>query len=240
MRLLLDAGNSRVKWRRLGGAPDEGAMAWSDLEQVLPSVVEGVREVWCCLPGQEARRQALYQVLRRYGLEPRLPERAELEKRLRPAYARPERMGLDRLLALTAAHAQWPGEALIVIDAGTAVTLDALDDTGHHAGGMIVPGLRLLGEALAHEAGLPAMPPAAWAEAIHGQDTEAALAGGLRALVEGGLERLIRSLECGLLAEQPRLLLTGGDARWVEPLLGRPARLCQNLVLDGLALESEC
>ena len=240
MRLLIDGGNTRLKWRRVGVAPAAGVLGWPELERGLPSLLDGVEAVWCCLPGHEARRSLLCDLLARHGLEAHQPDRALLQARLRPVYSRPERMGLDRLLALRAACEQRPGEPLIVIDAGTAITLDALDAQGRHAGGVILPGLGPMGEALAERTGLPALAPAAWQSAARSEDTEAALGAGLCGLVGGGLQRLVGDLEAALGADRAALLVTGGDAELVQSLLGSPSTLCQNLVLDGLALESEC
>jgi len=239
MRLLLDAGNSRIKWRTDGEEGRTGTIGWDELPQALPILGEDADEVWCAMPVHAERRSRLTAQLEACGLRPREPDRGCLQALLRPAYVHPERMGVDRLLALRAAVAKWPGEALVVIDAGTALTLDALDRNGHHASGMILPGLGLMGRMLASRTGLPELSPEVWPALAGGVDTEGALAAGLAGLCGGGLARLIGELEADLQESRVPLVVTGGDARAVAGLLGRPARLCQNLVLDGLALESE-
>jgi type III pantothenate kinase len=125
----------------------------------------------------------------------------------------PERIGIDRLLnVLAAKSAGRDGEAAIVVDAGSAVTVDLLHEQGSFAGGVIFPGLRLMALALReYTAALPlvdataAIPPGPPAT-----NTEAAIKLGLVYAVAGGVDAVVREMasRCTI---APRLLLTGGD-----------------------------
>ena len=125
----------------------------------------------------------------------------------------PDRVGVDRLLNALAARAHVrPGQPAIVVSAGTAVTVDLLDNDGAFAGGTIFPGLRLMALALhEHTAKLPLV------EAIDplpdgppGKNTEAAIRLGIIHAVAGGIDAIVRETAARC-AVAPRLFLTGGD-----------------------------
>ena len=67
------------------------------------------------------------------------------------SYKQPRQMGVDRWVAMIGAKAEFRG-GLCIVDAGTAVTIDAIDKNGNHLGGQIIPGLALMGNALRSEA----------------------------------------------------------------------------------------
>lgn len=149
---------------------------------------------------------------------------------VRIAYAQPARLGVDRFLALLAAHARGPGAALVV-GVGTAMTVDLLDATGLHRGGRIGPSPELMREAL-HSAAAH-LPAEGGRYREFAQDTEDALASGCQGAALGLVERSLR--QAGeLLGHTPQLLLHGGGAAAV--LDHFPAALhAPSLVLEGLA-----
>jgi type III pantothenate kinase len=126
---------------------------------------------------------------------------------------RPDRVGIDRLLNVLAAKAIGrEGEPAIVVDAGSAVTVDLLHEQGSFAGGVIFPGLRLMALALRENtAALPlvdataAMPPGP-----PGTNTEAAMKLGLLYAVAGGADAVVREM-ASRCTTAPRVYLTGGD-----------------------------
>ena len=125
----------------------------------------------------------------------------------------PAKVGIDRLLNVFAASALVkPGEPAIVVDAGSAVTVDLLHEDGSFAGGAIFPGLRLMALALReHTAQLPlvdataAIPPGP-----PGKNTDAAMKVGIIYALAGGIDAIIRETasRCSV---APHLFLTGGD-----------------------------
>lgn len=151
---------------------------------------------------------------------------------------RPDRVGMDRLVAAVGANAvRRQGRPAVVIDLGTAVTVDVVDDRGRFAGGAILPGLRLAASALADRTdALPEvlvdldLPP----EPI-GKSTEHAIQSGLYWGTVGAVRELI-----GRVADtypgRPHVLLTGGDTRRLGPLLDDRTRWIPHLVLAGIAL----
>ena len=150
---------------------------------------------------------------------------------VRIAYVEPARLGVDRFLALLAAHARGPGPCLIA-GVGTALTVDLLDRNGLHRGGRIAPSPRIMREAL-HQAArhLPAQGGDYREFAV---DTADALASGCEGAAVGLVERSLRQAEQDL-GETPILLLHGGGADALAAHLPQAVH-APSLVLEGLAL----
>ena len=148
--------------------------------------------------------------------------------RLPTCYAAPERLGIDRWLAVLAVAQQ--RKPALVVDAGTAVTLDVyLPDRGH-AGGYILPGLRLQREVLAAQTARVSFPAPDWSDLALGTDTASCVGkGSLRTLVA-----LVRDMQASLPTEA-EVWLTGGDAGLLLPWLPA-ARLAPDLLLQGMAV----
>ncbi len=152
------------------------------------------------------------------------------------SYKQPRRMGVDRWVAMIGAWAELQS-ACLVVDAGTAVTIDALDDDGCHLGGQILPGVALMAGALAqHTSDIPPTKPAAAGMyegiAMFGQNTRAAVGSGALGAVTGAVERAIRTLRSN--AYDASLVLTGGDASRILTALDNSPLHRPHLVLHGL------
>ncbi|KPJ72667.1 MAG: hypothetical protein AMS14_07395, partial [Planctomycetes bacterium DG_20] len=148
----------------------------------------------------------------------------------------PDRVGVDRLLAALAAYRR-TGGACIVVDCGTAVTVDAVDSGGVFLGGAIFPGREMMARALAEgTAQLPHVRGSAAPESVLGKSTEEAILAGLVRGTAGALESLVAAamMEVGLHA---RVVVTGGDAAVPEsPVLRRKSQVVPDLVLEGLVM----
>lgn len=243
MRLAIDAGNTRVKWAFGRGGAQAVEHRGRDLRALL-------FQSWGDQPWPEAVHvasvagEAVSEAIRAAVQDcwPGVPlvflaSRAECCG-VRVAYARPERFGVDRLAALVAAHAREAGNPVVVVDAGTAVTVDAIDARGRHLGGLIMPGLRLLREGLlggtaaggAVRDGVPAVASGGILQAC----TEDCVAVGARCMFVGGVLRAIDTA-CGEAGVGARLYLTGGDAAILAAALGRMHAVRPDLVLEGVA-----
>lgn len=224
MRLLVDIGNSRVKWAlaragaiadgpyafpRPDDAPDAAfAVAWGALQP--PAAVAA-----CAVAGQGAAALAAW-TRAQWQLEP-----FELRARARAGalvsgYRDPEALGADRWANLLGVRALLGAVDAIVVDAGTAVTVDALHGDGRHAGGAIVAGLDAGRAAL--RAAAPALPLPADDAALPADTPGGAIGAGTLVGLAGAIERLAAEVGAGL--DRPRRLLTGGDAGRLAPLLG--------------------
>lgn len=230
--LLLDIGNSRLKWAQVregrlhfGDAIAHGGDAAAAIAGIPLPRVDAVWAAQVLGPAPEAALTAAVQA--RWGITPRLARSSARLGTLVNAYAEPERLGVDRWLALLALHREAPG-AFAVASAGTALTLDRVADGGRHLGGIIAPGLHTAQQATlgATRFATRDLPPA-YTDGL-GCDTETAVRQGALLACVGALER-----GCAGLPGTARRVLTGGDAATLLPLLPgwqhRP-----HLVLEGL------
>lgn len=230
MNLLVDIGNTRVKWARAVAAqltahgvfdraqqPDwAGQLA---LDGVVRIVVASVADTGA-LTALTARAAAV-------GVRLQVAVTTARMGDVINAYARPERLGVDRWMACLAGYARGPG-AVLVADAGTAITLDWVAADGRHGGGLIAPGVISMRAALRASTQLrPADAPAHshWLAS----DTDAAIATGTLRSATALLDNAVRELA------PDRLLLTGGEAALLAEHLAHDWQIVPQLVLEGLA-----
>ena len=232
---LFDLGNSRLKCAPLldGRAgpvtaiAHDGSSFASGWEALLPA---GCSRAYLASVAPPPLLERLEAWLAGHGAR---IERARTEPArdgVRIAYAEPSRLGVDRFLALLAAHARCDGAALVV-GVGTALTIDLLAGDGRHHGGRIAPSPSLMREAL--HARAPHLPAAGGDYTAFASDTGDALASGCEGAALALVERSLADAEA-LLGARPVLLVHGGAA---PALLARlpEARHVPALVLDGLA-----
>ena len=240
MNLLVDLGNSRLKWAwsdasnlAVGEPVDhsrpldaELAVAWAGAPRVTRALVASVAR-----PRLEAE---LAQAIRaRLGIEPQFVASAAEACGVRVAYARPEKLGVDRFLALVALHAQ-AREPVVLASVGTALVLDALAADGRHLGGLIAPSPTLMQEALlGATARVGASPAARIVEAA--DDTEDAVRSGCWLAAASLVERF-HAHAAVLFGTPPALALAGGAARELAPHVRIASRIEPDLVLRGLAV----
>lgn len=227
--LLVDLGNSRAKW------------AWLQQGQVGPMQAGTLAELLQQPPPAQLWLSSVAASTQLAALQQAWPTSICHVARSEVAaggvingYREPQRLGVDRWLALVAAR-QLCRAPQLVVDAGTAITLDLLDEFGQHKGGWIMPGLQLLQQALigGTAAVRPQGRPAAEA---FGRDTAAAVSSGCQQMLLGAV-RQAQADARRLLATSfpPRVLLSGGDGPLLAALLAEPCLLVPDLVLRGLA-----
>lgn len=241
---LLDQGSSRLKWQVRSGegrVVERGDSAWS-LPLGTPTLPEPTPSaIWLARVGNPARERSLLQAIR--ARLPGVPMHVVCPAANGPLGLRLDydhnQLGADRYCALLGVLGQ-SAEPAVVVDAGTAVTIDLLDAGGRHLGGYIlpgyVPGVRavsdLLPDALrrtfptALEDG-PSSPNGP------GHNTADALTGGWAQGLVAAIEHL-GSAAWHNVSVAPRWWLTGGDGPWLSERLQREVRLEPDLVLAGL------
>lgn len=235
--LLIDIGNSRVKWGwARGGRIEVGEpFATQDVPVAFPASwnqmppPEQVLVASVAAPGVAAELQAWTEW--RWHLAPRFVRPQAEGSGVASGYDEPEKLGVDRWVALVGARHACAGP-VCVADCGTAITFDALDAEGRHLGGLIAPGLALMRDSLARgTSGLLL----AGGKAQHdlARDTVSAIASGTALAAAGLVERALRQATRQVGGE-PRLLLTGGDAPSIANVLEVPSELRPALVLEGL------
>lgn len=147
-------------------------------------------------------------------------------------YGRPRQVGQDRLVCAWAAMRLY-GAPVIVVDLGTAITFDAVSKDREYLGGVILPGLRLSLKAL-HQ-GTALLPQARLARpgALIGKDTQGSMLSGIAygfgALIDGLVEKLRRKA-----GEKAKVVLTGGDSRFIRPYCAKSYYFEPDLILKGL------
>jgi type III pantothenate kinase len=172
-------------------------------------------------------------VLARWGLVAKVPVVTRRCGDVVCGYVQPDRLGFDRWAALVGAWAREPGCAAVVVDCGSAVTVDALQADGRHLGGIIFPGPAMMMDAFHARTGLPReVAPAPFDLAA--SSTGQAVASGVRTAVVGGIERALRHWEARLPGASR--WLTGGDAPDLAAELPAGVRLAPYLVLEGLGV----
>lgn len=242
MNLLIDFGNTRLKWAPwIAGQPGEGGV-FAHAEASLPAMLE--RE-WTGLPRPE-------RVLVASVVKPELEHALEdlvAGMFARPtqfvrspasalgivnAYAEHERLGVDRFLALAALHAT-SKQGQVLVGCGTALTLDALCADGRHLGGLIAPSPQLMREALGRSTARAGGARGMLTE-IADNTADAVHSGSLLAAAA-----LIRRFKCGVERSMGMPLALIGDGGGIEELLPLLPDLQRerDLVLRGLALWAE-
>ena len=233
MILVIDSGNSRVKWGLHDGAawrvqdslPAGGAAqlaaAWQDLPQPRIVAIANV--------AGEAARAALNAALSHWPVEARWAASQAEQCGVKNGYVHPAQLGCDRWAALIGARHLHGGNCLVV-NAGTALTVDALTHHGDFLGGIIVPGLALMQQALAANTAALKLHDGKF-EALPDNTADAIYSGALQAMC-GAVERMAREMaERGF---SPLCVLSGGAAQTLAPRLNLPLKLVDNLVLEGL------
>lgn len=234
--IVVDIGNTRVKWgycaadriveRMALPADDESAWdaqaaAWNvtSSEFVIASVQPVTRERF--VRWLDAHRRS-HRVIQRHEQIP-----------IETAVDNPDHVGVDRLLDAVAANSRrGGGQRALFVDAGSAITVNLVDETGVFRGGAISPGLRLMTQSLReHTALLPAVeiherlsPP--------GTTTVAAIASGVFHAAVGGIDRLLAEMNC----DGAAVFITGGDAALLGPHLKTPAEIWPEMTLEGLRI----
>lgn len=236
--LLIDIGNSRLKWARAEGDALHAGTPLDHSEPLVPQLEvawRGLSTPQRVLVSSVARPQLddeLRHVLAsRFAVAPEFVRSAPTLGGVRSSYAQPHKLGVDRLLALVALHAAQP-TATVLASVGTALTLDALAADGRHLGGLIAPSPGLAQQALL---GATARVTAS----VHAQltematDTEDAVRSGCWLGAVALIERFHAQATVALGAA-PKLVLAGGDGPLLQQWISVPARYEPDLVLRGL------
>jgi type III pantothenate kinase len=241
--LAIDAGNSRLKWgvfdadgelRAHGICPNmelgtEAPVAWGACKRAVISNVAG-----------EAIAEKLNVLLRPLDIPTHWIAASTQACSVKNSYTNPQQLGTDRWAALIAAWRHYHAPC-VVVNAGTALTVDALGVdkvTGHgiFLGGLIVPGFNLMRTSLIKAtAGIN---EAAGSAQDFPVNTADALYGGILSAIVGAVESMVTKLQRRE-AESPRCVVTGGDATLLAEALkdsgmANNVVIADNLVLQGL------
>jgi type III pantothenate kinase len=236
---VVDIGNTRIKWGKCSAAavekvvslPSDDPAAWKTQLQGW-SILD--KKSWVVSGVNPKTRTALIDWLRTQRQDvlllddpAQLPLRVKLE--------RPDHVGVDRLLNAVAAKSRRPeGTPAVLIDAGSAVTVDWLDEEGAFCGGAIFPGLRLMTMALhSYTALLPLVKIDKPSPALPARATPDAVEAGVYWTVVGGINTIVARMAG---TAQPLVFLAGGDAGLLAPGMERPSQVWSEMTLEGIRL----
>ena len=246
MKLLIDAGNSRIKSAFWDGSqlrhgqmlahatsadtPMASASEFAALWKDIPAL----DEIWIASVAAATLEHELTNSLAaRFAVTPRFARSPANACGVRNAYTAPARLGIDRFLGLVAVHAQFPGAAVIA-GCGTALTLDAIDTHGNHFGGLIAPAPGLMRSALLDRTAR--LGDLAAASIVDFADTtSAAVESGTWLAAVALVERFVTRTRMRV-GMEPTMIVCGGGGKRLGALLEVPHRLETDLVLRGLAL----
>ena len=244
-KLLIDIGNTNLKWCRLEGGklsdirfvphqkgllPDLPMRCWADEKHPDSVFIANV--------AAPSLNQIIDHWMRsHWSLAPVFLLSETQAFGVTNGYTKPEQLGVDRWLTLIAVHNRYHVSACIV-DCGTAITIDVITQQGEHLGGVILPGFQLMREALLEKTHIPRVQEISNRVEILGKDTESAVASAClnagSALVERVAHRVME-----ILPRNPDLILTGTDATLLQSVLTLPSKIRPNLIMQGLSVVAE-
>ncbi|MDH5611150.1 MAG: type III pantothenate kinase [Gammaproteobacteria bacterium] len=243
--LTIDIGNSSVKW----GIWQEGQLILAEdsyyekdsLHATFDKIYSGAPyqdTVWVsCVAGQDVERVLADWIHKEWSIEPIFLRTTSELGGVYNMYPHPEEHGVDRWAALLGAKKLYD-MPVCIIDIGTAITVDLMDAGGVHRGGRIMPGLDMMRNSLLQNtAGIKLVVGDCPGFAINTAD---AVTSGVLHMLQAGLLEVCESAR-DRLGEKMRVILTGGMAEKMLPLLDRVEGVHHepHLVLYGLYYASQ-
>ncbi|RZA34645.1 MAG: type III pantothenate kinase [Lysobacteraceae bacterium] len=238
MLLLVDAGNTRIKWAL--AAPGAALGTWTLADAVSHAGLDDAAMTWRSAGVTRAIVSNVAGTAVRERIAQVLPAEVTVEwfaasaerAGVRNGYRNPGQLGCDRFAAAIGAHALAPGQDVIVATCGTATTVDALTADGRFIGGMILPGLALMAGSLARNtAQLPQVAPGAAPPPLFGDNTDDAIVSGVLSAQAGAIERACAAHGTG---GAGACIVSGGAAPYIAQVLKFPHQVVDNIVLVGL------
>jgi type III pantothenate kinase len=243
--LLIDIGNTRIKWVRLEAGRVRKARAaayagWTtrDYARRVFGAGSGITRVLVSSVAGTKAARALRTAARSAGIRCEFVSVPRRGGGITVGYLEPWRLGVDRFVAAIGAHHLFPGIPLWVVGVGTAMTLDLISEDGRHKGGVIVPAPALMVDTLlARTAGIRrrAAGGRSASAGLLARATRAAIHQGARYAAAALIDRAVTEGR-KLLGKPPFVVLTGGESAAVRSLLESRAVGIPDLVLKGLAV----
>jgi type III pantothenate kinase len=239
--IVADVGNTRIKWGRCAAdsVVEMVSLPWEEGGAEAPAVAAWgpPPRKWAVAGTHPAQRQFLLLWLRRRGDEVAVigdPHRLPLTVRV----PEPLNVGIDRLLDAVAANSRRrPRTGAVVVDAGSAITVDWVDEDGAFRGGAILPGARLMAQSLHdYTALLPLIEQPLELSEVPETTTIPAMRAGITAAVVGGVRHLLAEYR-DRAEREPQVFFTGGDAPRLHGCFPG-AVLWPEMTLEGLRLSA--
>lgn len=246
MILLIDIGNTRVKWAVKEGASlgPQQALARTDLNEqaltdaLLGSALQPSRVLVSNVAGTAAEQSLTASLGARTRASIEFVRSVRSACGVTNAYADPAKLGTDRWMSVIAAHRMFG--AACIASFGTAMTIDTVAADGKHLGGVIVPGPELMVTSLLKNTSNIAQHAreGAIAEDLFADNTLGAIHQGARHACAALVEKAY-ALSTARLGQEPSLVVSGGGSEQVGAALMIPFQVVPDLVLRGLGVVSE-
>ena len=243
--LLVDIGNTRIKWAHLKGARVSTGQAavyagWrtADYARRLLSAARSLDRVVVASVAGGRVKADLALAARRAGIPCQFVKARRRAGGVTVGYLEPWRLGVDRFAAMIGAHELFEAVPVCVVGVGTAMTIDLVGADGRHRGGVIVPAPALMVTTLltqTHGIRRRAQGGALGARGLFGRSTRDAIQQGARYAAASLIDRAVEEAS-RLLGRAPLVVVTGGGAGEVRPLLLSNSVGVPGLVLRGLAV----
>ena len=244
--LLVDVGNTRIKWAhlrgvRLGKSQAAVHSAWSTTTYARRLFGQGAppTQLWVTSVAGPRVNRALAAAARRAGVATTFVVVPRSGGGVKVGYLEPWRLGSDRFVAAVGAHELFPRVPVCVVGVGTAMTVDLLAGDGRHRGGAIIPAPALMVDTLltrTHGIHRRARGGRAGEGAkLFARSTRAGLVQGARYAAAALIDRAVEEA-WALLGRKPFVVLTGGQAGAIRTLLRSSCVVVPDLVLRGLAV----
>ena len=243
--LLMDIGNTRIKWgvlekRALSeigslSTPHSRDFDLTPLFMSLPSDVKSI--VASCVLSKETQIKLTESFSDHFELAIEFIEPKNRFSGLMNGYTNPSKLGADRWAAMIGAHNEFGGN-ILVVDMGTAITIDYINAEGMHKGGQILPGLKSFFNILDQSTGsintkININDTATQDIKKWGKNTDDAITSGAMTAISGAINAAVFSFK--IENSMPSVILTGGDAIYFKDVFDYSLSYRPNLVLEGLA-----
>ncbi len=229
MILLIDSGNTKVKFANFDGEKVESTTFFAAREELYK--YSGL--IYCSVSEQQELTDILALAVKS-NIRITKAEVSPIQFDVVCAYPNFKNLGIDRWLAILGARGLYPNQPLIIVDAGTAMTVDVIEASGQHIGGWIMPGLALLQSSISEKAPLVFGSDDIKKE-LFGTDTPSALYRGCISALCGAIEKAQQDLLLeSSTSFSPTIILTGGDAKTIASELNSTLVIRADLVFLGL------
>lgn len=241
MKLLLDVGNTAVKWGLYEADGIESPGRFEHRAAVFDEIAD---RAWSMLPvpdeiivasvaGVGLNERISHWFMQQWQREPTFIQASKSACGVTNAYHVPGDLGVDRWAGIVGAYHGVNG-SVCVVDCGTAITIDLVRSSGEHCGGLILPGVAALRQALLANSANIELSEKLRAAVPLARGTPEAVSSGVLYLAASAIERIVSDMTAAS-GESAGLVMTGGDAERLLPLLTITASHTPDLVLQGLA-----
>jgi type III pantothenate kinase len=243
--LVIDIGNTRLKWSLYAGC-EAGAQPFAHGVQFLENIDKLADGDWaglpaprrmigCCVAADAVKRRVEEQMEELWDVPAQWVVSSAAEAGLTNGYDHPTRLGADRWVGMIGARhrmlAAGPARPMVVVMVGTAVTVEAVNASGHFLGGFILPGHGIMLKAL--ESGTAGLHVPTGEVRTFPTNTSDALTSGGTFAISGAIEQMLHHVRdhCGA---EPACYMTGGAGWKMAPHMSLRFELVESLIFDGL------